>query len=307
MSSRTVADAVAGASSARGARSTMREAWRYTFLLPALGFYAVFVLWPLVQTVQISFYDWNGITVATPVGTENYANALRDPQIRGALLHSIVFVFFYSVLPVVVGLILAGVMSRIRIVGLSFFRAALFMPQVLSAVVVAVAWRWLYADRGPLNEGLGALGVDGVAWLGDFTFALPAVGLIGTWVMFGLCMVLFVAGAQKIPAELFEAARMDGCGPVREFFTVTLPGLRGEIMVALVFTLTIALRNFDIVWNTTRGGPGESTTVPSLYIYEGAFISREMGQSAAISVLLTVLILAITAGIIGLFRERDSA
>ena len=294
--------------SSRSAAGPRRhEAWRYAFLLPALGFYSVFVLWPLVQTVQISFYDWNGITVATPVGAANYADAIRDPQIRGALLHSIVFVFFYSVLPTVVGLVLAGIMSRIRIVGLAFFRAALFMPQVLSAVVVAVAWRWLYADRGPVNEGLRAIGFDGVAWLGDFTFALPAVGLIGTWVMFGLCMVLFVAGVQKIPAELFESARMDGCGPVREFFTVTLPGLRGEIMVALVFTMTIALRNFDIVWNTTRGGPGESTTVPSVYIYEGAFISREMGQSAAISVLLTIVILAMTAGIIGLFREREPA
>lgn len=283
------------------------ELWRYAFVLPALVVYAIFVLWPLVQTVRISFYEWNGITLATPVGAQNYVDALTDPAIRSALLHSIVFVFFYSVLPTAVGLLFAGIMSRIRIFGLTFFRAVLFMPQVLSAVVVAVAWRWMYADQGPVNEALRAVGADSITWLGSFTFALPAVGLIGTWVMFGLCMVLFIAGVQKIPGELYEAARLDGAGPIREFFTVTLPGLRGEVMVALVFTLTIALRNFDIVWNTTRGGPGESTTVPSVYIYEGAFISRDMGNAAAISVLLTILILTVTVAIIFLFRDKEPA
>lgn len=282
------------------------ELWRYAFLLPALVMYAVFVLWPLGQTARLSFYDWNGLTVATPVGLENYASALTDPAIFGALLHSLVFVFFYSLLPVAVGLLFAGVMSRIRIYGLTFFRTALFLPQVLSTVVVAVAWRWMYSDLGPINEALRAVGLEGRSWLGDFTFALPAVGLIGTWIMFGLCMVLFIAGVQKIPTELYEAARMDGAGPVREFFTVTLPGLRGEVMVALVFTLTIALRNFDIVWNTTMGGPGESTTVPSIYIYEGAFITRDIGQAASISVLLTILILGITATVIGVLREREA-
>jgi raffinose/stachyose/melibiose transport system permease protein len=282
------------------------ELWRYAFLLPAFAVYAVFVLWPLAQTVRISFYDWNGLTVATPVGLANYVEALTDPSVFGALTHSLVFVFFYSLLPVAIGLLLAGIMSRIRIHGLTFFRAVLFLPQVLSTVVVAVAWRWMYSDLGPINEGLRALGLDGVSWLGSFTFALPAVGLIGTWIMFGLCMVLFIAGVQKIPGELYEAARMDGAGAVREFFTVTLPGLRGEVMVALVFTLTIALRNFDIVWNTTMGGPGESTTVPSVYIYEGAFITRDLGQAASISVLLTILILAITTVVIGLLRERDA-
>lgn len=283
------------------------ELWRYAYLLPALAVYATFVLWPLGKTVQISFYEWDGLTVATPVGLGNYVETLTNPEIIGALAHSLVFVVFYCLLPIAIGLLLAGVMARIRITGLTFFRAVLFLPQILSTVVVAVAWRWLYSDLGPLNALLRMFGFDGAAWLGHFTYALPAVGLIGTWIMFGLCMVLFIAGVQKIPTELYEAARMDGCGAIREFQTVTLPGLRGEIMVALIFTLTIALRNFDIVWNTTRGGPGESTTVPSVYIYEGAFITRELGQAASISVLLTILILTITAGIIGVFRDRDTA
>ena len=256
--------------------------------------------------MQFSFYDWNGITAAEPVGLANYAEALGNPEIRRALLRSLVFVFFYCLLPTALGLVIAGIMSRIRVRGSSVFRTILFMPQVLSMVVVAVAWRWMYDAQGPINAALEAVGGTPVVFLGDFTLALPAVGFIGTWVMSGLCMVLFIAGVQRIPPELYEAVRLDGAGPIREFFTITVPSLRGEIMVALVFTLTVALRNFDIVWNTTRGGPGSSTMVPSVFIYDGAFVSRQVGDAAAVSVLLTVLILILTAAIIVPLREREA-
>lgn len=284
-------------------------AWAYTFIAPAFLVYAVFVLYPLTQTAWVSLFDWNGITLAEWVGLRNYRDALSDPEIYRALWHSVVFVVFYAVLPTVVGLVLAGVFARIQVRGMTFFRAVLFVPQVLATVVVAVSWRWIYALDGPLNAALGLVGLDTVtrAWLGDFTFALPAIGLIGTWVMYGLCMVLFIAGVQKIPQEIYEAARIDGAGPVREFMSVTLPALRGEIMVALIFTVTLALRNFDIVWNTTTGGPGNTTTVPSIYIYQGAFITRDVGNAAAISVLLTLLILVITAVTTAIFRPREDA
>lgn len=279
--------------------------WRVGFIAPALGIYALFVLWPLAQTVQFSFYEWDGITAATPVGWANYIEALGDPAIRQALLRSFVFVFFYCLAPTAIGLVVAGIMSRIRVRAAGFFRGVLFMPQVLSMVVVAVAWRWMYDEQGPINAAISAAGGTPTVFLGDFDLALPAVGFIGTWVMFGLCMVLFIAGVQSIPPELYEAARLDGAGPIREFFAITVPSLRGQVMVALVFTLTIALRNFDIVWNTTRGGPGSATMVPSVFIYDGAFVSRAVGQAATVSVLLTVLILILTALIILPLRERE--
>lgn len=284
-----------------------RYTWAYLFIAPAFIFYSVFVLSPLVKTVQISFYDWNGVTQATLVGLDNYVRVVTDPKIQQALGHSLVFFFFYALLPIFIGLLFAGIIARTRIWGLTFFRAALFLPQILSTVVVAVAWRWIYDLNGPLNALLDLFGLGGFsrAWLGDFQTALPSVGLIGTWVMYGLCMVLFVAGVQKIPRETFEAARIDGAGPFREFMSVTLPGLRGEIMFAMIFTVTLALRNFDIVWNTTSGGPGDSTKVPSVFIYNAAFVTREVGLSAAIGVLLTLLILAVTGIIVATMRERD--
>lgn len=280
--------------------------WRVGFIAPALAVYALFVLWPLAQTVQFSFYEWDGITAATPVGWANYIEALSNADIRRALLRSFVFVFFYCLAPTAIGLLVAGIMSRIRVRAAGFFRGVLFMPQVLSMVVVAVAWRWMYDEQGPINSAISAAGGTPTVFLGDFALALPAVGFIGTWVMFGLCMVLFIAGVQAIPPELYEAARLDGAGPIREFFAITVPSLRGQIMVALVFTLTIALRNFDIVWNTTRGGPGSATMVPSVFIYDGAFVSRQVGQAATVSVLLTVLILILTALIILPLRQRET-
>lgn len=280
----------------------------YLYLLPGFLVFGTFVFYPLTQSAWVSWFHWDGITVATWAGLDNYGEVLTDPAIWTALAHSGVFLVFYAALPVAVGLALAGLMSRVHIRGLAAYRALLFIPQILSSVVVAVAWRWIYAEDGPLNDLLRLVGLDNLAtaWLGDFDTALPAVGLIGTWVAYGLCMVLFLAGAQKIPAELYEAVRLDGAGPVREFFTVTLPALRGEISVALVLTITNALRNFDIVWNTTTGGPGTATTVPSVYIYQGAFITHDVGRAGAIGVLLMLLILAVTGLVLWLLRERHA-
>ena len=284
-----------------------RQYWpAYLYLLPGAAFYILFVLRPLLTTAWISLFDWDGLTLGSWAGLDNYTALLSNPVLRSSLLHSLVFIVFYALVPVAVGLVLTGLMVRIRIRGLAVFRSLLFVPQVLSTVVIAVSWRWIYDTDGPVNGLLRAVSLGGLArsWLGDYGTALPSVGLIGSWIMYGLCMVLFLAGAMRIPRELFEAARLDGAGPVREFFAVILPALRGEISIALVLTVTQALRNFDIVWNTTTGGPGDSTTVPSVAIYQGAFVTRQVGSAAAVGIALTVLTLAVCAVIMRVLRER---
>ncbi|WP_405609010.1 sugar ABC transporter permease [Streptomyces sp. NBC_01511] len=286
-----------------------RQYWpAFLYLAPAAIFYILFVLRPIGQTAWISLFHWDGITLGRWAGLDNYTALLSDDRIPAALGHSLVFLVFYAVFPVAIGLGLAALISRIKVRGLAFFRAVLFLPQILATVVVAVSWRWMYDIDGPINAILSAVGLDSLtrAWLGDYATALPSVGLIGTWVMFGLCMVLFLAGVQKIPVELYESAQLDGCGPIREFFTVTLPALRGEISVALVLTVTYALRNFDLVWNTTAGGPGSSTTVPSVFIYQGAFLTREVGAASAISICLTAVVLVVTVVIIRVVRGKEN-
>lgn len=281
----------------------------YLYLVPALAFYGLFLLRPVVESAWTSFFEWDGITASTWVGLGNFADVLADPLIWQALLHSLVFIIFYALIPVALSLLVVGLLSRFRVRGLAFFRAALFVPYIFSTVVVAISWRWIFADAGPLNAALRAVGLGDItrAWLGDFATSLPAVGVIGSWVMFGLAFVLFVSGLQNIPEQLFEAARLDGAGPVREFFAVTLPGLRGEIQVALVLMVTAALRNFDIVWNTTSGGPGTSTTVPSYYIYREAFVTHHVGRASAIAIVLTILIFLIVGAVMWATRDRDAA
>jgi raffinose/stachyose/melibiose transport system permease protein len=272
----------------------------YLYVAPAFILFLIFGIWPFIQTIQISFTKWKGVGEATPVGLDNYVDVLTDPDIYSAFFRSLVLIFFYSLLPIVIGLLLAALLSRIRIRGVAGYRVALFLPQTIAMVVIAIAWIWIYSTNGALNEFLRLIGLDSVtrAWLGDFDLALPAIGFIGTWLNAGLAMVLFVAGVQKIPLDLYDAARVDGAGPVREFFAVTLPNLRNEMVVVLTLTVIFALRNFDLIFVSTGGGPGDATTVPSILLYEFGFESRRLGTGSAIGVLLTGLILVVAIVIV---------
>lgn len=251
----------------------------YLYLLPALALFGAFVLAPLAHAAWLSLFAWDGITPGTWVGLDNYEALLGEPELRRAFLHAGVLLVFYVVLPVLIGLALAGAASRARIRGLSALRTILFLPQVIALVVVAVTWRLIYQPTG---------------WLGSFDLALPAVGLIGTWVAYGLCFVLFMAGVQKVPRSLYDAARVDGAGPVREFLAVTLPALRGELAVAVTLTTIAALRTFDLVYLTTGGGPGDATTVPAFEVYQRAFRGGDVGGAAAVGVCLAAVIFALT-------------
>jgi len=281
----------------------------YLYLLPGLVVFVAFVLVPLVHSAWLSLFTWDGVTPGTWTGLANYKAVVSDPKLRSAFLHAFVLVGFYAVGPIVIGLALAAAMSRTRVRGLALFRTVLFLPQVIALVVVAVMWRMIYApDGGLINETLRAVGLGGLAqnWLGSFTLALPSVGLIGTWVMYGLAMVLFTAGVQKIPQSLYDAARMDGAGPVREFLAVTLPGLRNEIAVALTLTTIQALRSFDLVYITTGGGPGDATTVPAYEVYNRAFRGGDVGTASAIGVCIVALIGALSV-LINRLAEREGA
>jgi raffinose/stachyose/melibiose transport system permease protein len=172
-------------------------------------------------------------------------------------------------------------------------RAVLFLPQVVPLVAAGIAWSWMLASDGVVNQTLGAIGLGGLrrAWLGDFSMALPAVGVIGAWVLLGLCTVLLLVGMSKIDESLYEAAQLDGAGRLREFVSITLPGVRQEIAVCVTITVIAALSAFDIVFISTRGGPGEATMVPGLKIYQLAFFNREVGLASALAVVLMVLVL----------------
>ena len=270
----------------------------YLYLAPAFLIYAAFNLLPLAQGVNISFFDWDGLTPGTWVGLDNYAGFFSEPEIREGYVHVLILMIFYALLPIVLGLFLAALLSRIRIHGLTFFRMLLFLPLVITDVVTAVAWVWVYDVDGPISTVLRTIGLGGLVpsqgWLGDFNTALPAVGVFGLWGGFGFCLILFLAGVTKIPASLYEAARVDGAGAVREFFAVTLPGLRYELQVVLVLSVIGTLDTFDEVYVMTEGGPGTATTVPAYLVWRRLFQTSEVGSAAALGIILMLITFAVT-------------
>lgn len=281
----------------------------YLYVAPAFILYAGFNLVPLGQGVNVSFYDWDGITPGTWVGLRNYTEFFTDPAIRSGYLHVLVLMVFYAFLPIVIGLFLAAVLSRIRIRGLTFFRLLLFLPLVITDVVTAVAWTWMYDLDGPISTVLRTVGlghfIPSQGWLGDFNTALPAVGVFGLWGGFGFALILFLAGVMKIPASLYEAARVDGANAVREFFAVTLPGLRYELQVVLVLSVIGTLGTFDEIFVMTAGGPGTATSVPAYLVWRRMFQIGQVGSAAALGITLMLIIFAVTF-VINRLMERGA-
>jgi len=294
--------------------SIKKSVWRFRHLewsslllvTPAMTFFSIFVIYPIFQTIWLSLWKWDRISPGTWAGLDNYKKVLSNPEIYSAFSHSLVFVVFYSLIPIAIGLFITLLLLRVKIKGESIFRAILFLPQIISTVVVAISWRWIYAADGPINSSLINLGAERftTAWLGNFDTSLFSVGIIGSWINYGLAMILFLSGAQRISQDLLDADRIDGANMWQEFRYILIPSIKGEISIVLIITITFALRNFDIVWNATQGGPGNSTNVPSLFIYKSAFVTRYVGEAAATSFLLAIVIL-IATGII-LFSRKEA-
>ncbi|WP_225100575.1 carbohydrate ABC transporter permease [Streptomyces sp. CoH27] len=297
-----------GAVAARGRNRLRARRWAgWLFALPALAFYGIFNFYPVLLSIQYSFYDWDGIGASTWVGLKNYTAVFTDSEQFSALLHAFYLILFFTVLPVTLALITASVLRRIegRFTG-TVARTFLFLPQIIPGAAAGVAWTWMYSDNGVVNQFLRAVGLGSLAraWLADFHWALTAVGFIGTWLSTGLCTMLLLAGIGKIDNSLYEAARIDGAGPIRQFWAVTLPGLRNEIGVCVTITIIAALASFDVVYLATQGGPGTQTMVPGVAVYNLAFNDSRLGAASALAVVLALIVIAVVAPLQRLFREK---
>jgi len=290
---------------ARGSRKTKVTAW--LFIAPAAIAYAAFVLVPLAMSFYYSFLRWDGIGEARFHGLTNYITVLTDPKLLQIIGNAFQLVGYFTIIPVLLGLAVASVI-RDHMSGPfgTATRTILFLPQVIPLVAAGIAWSWMFASTGVVNQGLRAIGMSDWArgWLGDFVWALPAVGIIGAWVLLGLCTMLLVTGITKIDPSLYEAARLDGARPWHEFRYITLPGLRQEIAVCVTLTVISALASFDIVYISTLGGPGITTTVPGLEIYRLAFAHRQVGLASALAIVLMVLVLISIAPVQWFAREK---
>ncbi|UMP00108.1 carbohydrate ABC transporter permease [Amycolatopsis sp. EV170708-02-1] len=286
-------------------RGTRWTGW--LFALPALAFYGVFSFRPVLMSIQYSFYDWDGVGASTWVGLDNYVEVFTDPEQISSLAHAFYLILFFTVLPVGLALLTASVLRdlRGRFTG-AVARTLLFLPQIIPGAAAGVAWTWMYSDNGVVNQVLRAVGLGSLArsWLADFSWSLTAVGFIGTWLSTGLCTMLLLAGIGRIDGSLYEAARIDGAGPLRQFRAVTLPGLRNEIGVCVTITIIAALASFDVVYLSTQGGPGTQTMVPGVAVYNLAFNDSRLGAASALAVVLSLIVIAVIAPLQRLFREK---
>ncbi len=293
----------------RGSTPSLRGRWlaEFAYVLPALAFLTLVLLVPLGMTVGLSLTSWDGLGPIEWVGADNYADLLDDPIVITAMGNAIVMTVFTLAIPIVIGLATAIVLSRVGRRLRTLWRTLLFLPAVIAPVVVAVGWRLIYEPTtGLLNGALTAVGLSSLAqpWLGDFSLALPATGVVATWMEYGLVMVLFLAGIQRISPDLYDAARVDGAGILGEVRHITIPGLRYELVVAVVVTLIDSFRNFALVFNLTRGGPGNATVVPVLEVYRRGILHGEVGSASAIGTTITVVLVVLVLGALALSRRR---
>jgi raffinose/stachyose/melibiose transport system permease protein len=288
-------------------RRVFRHAWALLFLLPALFFLIMIVLLPSVQGSLYAFTNWDGLAQHFNfIGLTNFRELSTDPLGLAALGHTLIITGVVMVGQNVVGMLLAlGVTSKIKSKGL--LRLVFFIPVIVAPVIVAELWTYVYQPGGPLDDLLRAVGLSGEEkiWLGNENVALWAVIMVILWQYAGFSMIVFMAGLQNVPTEILEAARVDGAGPYRTFFRVTLPQLRPSIVIGVALALLGGLKTFDQVWVMTQGGPGTSTQTLSTAIYQSAFVFGRYGYATALALILTaVAVIFVSAQRFILSRER---
>jgi ABC-type sugar transport system permease subunit len=269
----------------------------YLYLLPALLIYAAFFLYPFVRLVELSLFEWNGIAPRVWVGAGNYLKMLDDPLFWRAFNNNLGWTLGAMSVPVIIGLLLAILLVRGPLPGRTLFRTLYFMPQVLSSVVVAVIWSWIYNPTfGALNSFLRAVGLGEWqrGWLGDPGFAMPALFVAWTWVTYGFNMVIFIAALQGIDETYFDAAKVDGATAWQQFWYVLLPFLRGPLATVTLLSMIWSFQVFDLVYILTRGGPANVTLVLPMYLFQSAFEFEKVGYGSAISVALGVIVVLLS-------------
>jgi raffinose/stachyose/melibiose transport system permease protein len=268
----------------------------WLFALPALVVYAVFLCWPALQSLWLSFTSWDGLSAERPfVGIDNYVRIVEDRTARLALVNNLLWAIVTIVVPVALGLALAVALhgsARAK----PLLRTVFYMPAVLPLVAVATIWGWLFQPSGgAVNETLEMLGLGALAqpWLGQDSTALWAAMVPAIWVRTGFPMLLYLAALQTIPRELYESARTDGATAWQQFRHVTFPNLRGAHYIVIALSVIESFKVFDLIYAMTYGGPGRSTQVLGTWMYFNVFQYYEAGYGTAIAVVITLIALAV--------------
>lgn len=271
--------------------------WAYLMILPTVGGLAIFYIAAFFQNLYYSFTDLGSFGRYKWIGLANYKRLLADPEIPKALANT----FKFTLVSVPVGIALAifvAVLLNSKIKGLTIYRTLYFLPAVTMPAAIAMMWKWLYNGQyGLINQVLAKFGIEGQAWIADPKFAMGALIIVGIWSSLGMNIIYFLAGLQGIPRMFYEAAEIDGAGPIRQFFTITLPLLSPTIFFVTIMSLIGAFQMFDLIFlMISKTSMAVDSTMSIVYLfYKNAFDFLDKGYAAAISILLFLIILAVTA------------
>jgi raffinose/stachyose/melibiose transport system permease protein len=281
------------------ARSGRRRGGYFPFLLPGIVLFSLIIVFPLLMNTVVSFTTWTGVGTPGWVGIENYIRLMGDSTFWTSFTNIAAMLVAMMVIPTIVGLVLASILFDF--VGryasdktASRLRAGYYLPQVLPVAIAGVVWGWiLHPTYGALNQILDLIGLDGLTrnWLGDPGTALLAVMAVMVWFQLGYPVVMFMAGLQRADPTLSEAAELDGAGWWQRFRFVTVFEIRPELFVVVLTTTIYTLKVFGPIFVLTRGGPGNTTNVPSYFAYQNFFERAAVGYGAAIATVLTLVIL----------------
>jgi raffinose/stachyose/melibiose transport system permease protein len=284
--------------------------WRsWVWVLPALALLLVFVYYPIVENLRLSLYSWNAFSTRPVfVGLDNYRTAVEDPIFWRALRNNTVFAVTSLVFQVGFSLVLAAVLEEFvhqRLRGI--LRTVYFIPAVISITVAGILFSFLYNPQiGLLNRLLAAVGLQSWqhSWLGEPSTAMWSIIAMSQWQSIGYTAILFVVAIQRVPREFYEAARIDGAGRIRSFFSITVPMVREMTTLVTILTISGAFLVFNEVMVMTAGGPSNSSQVLGTWLYRNAFLNDDMGYASAIATVIFVITLLIGAVQIYVSRRR---
>ncbi len=281
----------------------------YLFLLPALALIAIFLVYPIASVLFYSFTDYNIVNPPTWIGVANYQRLVGDPTFWKALTNSIVYLIATPTI-IALSVTLAIIVNR-KLRGIHIFRALYYVPAVSGSIAIGISWRWLFDRNGLINSVLVSVGAiqEPVQWLSEPSLVLPIAMLLTIWAGIGYYAVIFLAGLQNIPEELYDAAMIDGCNSVQKHWHVSLPGLRPQIVFVAVISSLAAIKVFDEIYVLTgrTGGILDSGVTVVFYLWKQAFVLDHAGYASAIAMVLLVLTLLFSIANIRLLERGSEA
>jgi len=281
----------------------------FFFLLPAIILFLLFVVYPIVQSIYYSLFNWKGFGPATDfIGLDNFKNILGDKVFMIAIRNGLFIIAFSLFLQLPLSLMLAVLVGR-DMPGRIFFRSIFFMPFVLSEVIAALMWLFILnpdPERGFINAMLVLIpGLKAQAWLGNTSLVMPSIFAALTWKYFGYHMLLFMTGLQNIPSEIEEAGRIDGANSIQNFFYITLPLLGSTIRTSVYLSVLGSIQQFILVWIMTKGGPVNASETMATYMYRFGFVRFQLGYGSAVAIYMFLLCLIFSLIYQRLTRQPD--